>query len=662
MKVFRQYMWFEWKRFFSKRNMIVFGVVLLLALVFTQYAVVVYKKGLEDTKRFQESEKEKIKHILNYRVYGLQGFRVKMQPAPESIFFSNSAPFQEVASLVDTSESVKIYNILQSYNVFKVRLKWFTDFSGVILIFGSFLAFLFGFESYLFIGYLKLLSSVAGRRRVFLNIALSRAIILTLFFLAALVLAYLLIVVNGIDIPLTWSLPVFLVTIVSTILCFFALGAFLGLLKTKWIGLVVGILVWFLSIFAAPVVIELVTAGSADSLASVYEMEINKMKILDDFQKRIIKKHGVLALGESPTEERILDLRSYEDNEFKEILKYDVAMIERMDRTARLHRWLSVIFPTTNYWAVNYEISSSGYKSVLDFYRIIKATKVDFLKVVFENSYFSGKFIPKVDPFLKGDGNVFKPDSWIPGTVPWGVAIAFIYMGFFLAVTHRKYQRNLFSLTVNELSERFEEDLFLEYGEIAAFAIHDHRFLDHLFCLMSNHGVELKNKGYEYAASLEGKDLVSLTEPLNFIYLVSKDKMPRDIKTGHFLSFVMRLANSGKEQRERLLTEPGLSGMLKKPLHKLNNDEYGTVLTAIMNTGIFKIIVLADAFKYVSNRVAVKLKKVMDRLTIEKETLVVHAILQGTFFKHSGDTQLFSQQETLNSMLDKIKISPEEAG
>jgi hypothetical protein len=105
MQGFRHFMWFEWKRFFSKRNVIVFSVFLLIALILTQYAVSVYEKSLEDTKRFQESEIEKLGQVLSYRAYGTGGFRVKVQAPPVSIFFLNSTPFHEVVSLVDTSRS-----------------------------------------------------------------------------------------------------------------------------------------------------------------------------------------------------------------------------------------------------------------------------------------------------------------------------------------------------------------------------------------------------------------------------------------------------------------------------------------------------------------------------------------------------------------------------
>ena len=73
-----------------------------------------------------------------------------------------------------------------------------------------------------------------------------------------------------------------------------------------------------------------------------------------------------------------------------------------------------------------------------------------------------------------------------------------------------------------------------------------------------------------------------------------------------------------------------------------------------MNTGVFKIIVLADAVKYVSHEVAARIKRVMNKLITGKDTLIVYALLPNTLLKRNGDSPIFSQQEELNRMLDRI--------
>ena len=47
------------------------------------------------------------------------------------------------------------------------------------------------------------------------------------------------------------------------------------------------------------------------------------MKILADYQKKMIKKHGVLEIGEIPTTELISEIRNYIYNEYYEIIKID---------------------------------------------------------------------------------------------------------------------------------------------------------------------------------------------------------------------------------------------------------------------------------------------------------------------------------------------------
>ena len=63
-------------------------------------------------------------------------------------------------------------------------------------------------------------------------------------------------------------------------------------------------------------------------------------------------------------------------------------MIARMDKNREYFQCLSVLFPTSNFLSINYELSSCGYENLLDFYKFAGEIKYGFLKEYMNAIYF----------------------------------------------------------------------------------------------------------------------------------------------------------------------------------------------------------------------------------------------------------------------------------
>ena len=432
MRTFLALLKFEYKRFLKRRYFVIFIIFIILILGATQYGVYQYKNSLEQKQRFMEYENKKLKSFYSYRMYASYGFQLMAESDPFVIFSINSVPFTDLSTQIDSSERLQINSVLQADKAFKVKKKWFTDFSGMILFFATFLALFFGLETFHNMEYMKILSSVAGQKRIFINIILARFMLLFLLLMAVLIISYLLILLNGVLIPLTWGLPVFLMVIVLNIWFFFALGALIGTLRSKSMRLLLGIFLWFTGVFIIPTAIDTVIDLKSYSITSFYNAQLQKFKILSDFELYVKKVEGLFKLNEKPTETRIELAHRYWEKDFKEIMVIEEKMLKQMERNISLGQWLSTFFPNTNYLSTTNELSSSGYNGLLDFYKYSMQVKIAFNQKFLDVVYFSGNSDQKVEPFLKDGKNMYRLQMSFPASLGLGVILSFLYIIIFL--------------------------------------------------------------------------------------------------------------------------------------------------------------------------------------------------------------------------------------
>ena len=173
------------------------------------------------------------------------------------------------------------------------------------------------------------------------------------------------------------------------LLFFYILGTAVGSLKSKAVGMVTLIVLWFVSVFLLPGIISKLVSKRAGNITLNYQLELKKLKALMSFEQETNKKHGTLPLGEKISDEAKEAIEGYLQNEFQEINRLEKGMIEEMDDNVKFYHRLSSFFPSTFYQSVHNEVSSRGYKNFIDFYHHVHDLKKRFVRFYFEKSFYS---------------------------------------------------------------------------------------------------------------------------------------------------------------------------------------------------------------------------------------------------------------------------------
>jgi ABC-type transport system involved in cytochrome c biogenesis ATPase subunit len=623
MRTFRAFFRFEYKRFLERRYLIIFIIFTVLVLGATQYGVYQYKNSSEQKQRFLEYENKKLKSFYSYRMYASYGFQLIAAADPFVIFSINSVPFKDLSTQIDSSERLQINSVLQGDKAFKVKKKWFTDFSGMMLFFATFLALFFGLETFHNMEYMKILSSAAGQRRIFTHIVLARLMLLFLLLTVVLLLSYLLILLNGVFIPLLWGLPVFLMVIVLNVWFFFALGALIGTVRSKSTAILLGIFLWFTGIFIIPTVIDTIIDLKSYSITSFYNAQLQKFKILSDFEMYVKKVAGLFKLGEKPTETRIALAHRYWEKDFKEIMVIEKKLQKQMERNISLGQWLSTFFPNTNYLSTTNELSSNGYNGLLDFYRYSMQVKIAFNQKFLEVVYFSGNSDQKVEPFLKEGKNMYQLRMSIPAPLGLGVFLSLLYIFIFFCFTHKGYKSRLFFLPPKEESQFSGQPLWLEKSDFVSFYIENDLFGRQMFNLFSGREAEIRAKGYDYEIKYGSEDLLPVENKTGFLYLLHINKIPGHFAAGDFLTLLTDLVKTGKKRREAIILKYNLASLWKRQFHQLNERQSGAVLLATIEAIDFPVYLVDDVIDKMPLEFIKQLKGILEDLTTKKNALVI---------------------------------------
>ncbi len=614
MSTFKTFFVFEFKRFFGVRNLITILLLLFFSLVFIQTGINEYEGMLGRKDKFQEFERTKVRQIINYSQYGAYGIRMLFVPAPISVLFFNSGVIpEEMTSYVDSGERLKIYNSLKGKNIFDVKKFGFTDFSGILLFFGSLLALFYGYETFNNAEYLKFLSTLSSKNRVFLSMLFSRIIMMLLLFLIIAASALLLIALNDLYVPINTYLFFFALSIFLVLLFFFSIGTIIGTLKSKIIGIITLLSCWFLLLYFIPTAVNTYVTDRSDLITPIYKLEMDKLKILMDFERRNMEKYGISKYGEQDDTEREI-IQSYWNNEYVKLQALEEDMENQMDTNISLSQKLSMFFPSTFYLSVTNEISSRGYENLIDFYKVVLELKRKFFKFYMDKVYFSN--YTEVESFVKEDENVFPARSRLPRNFIAGVSINFFYVVVLFWLSHHYFRRSLFILPKNEIPGAFPRNMKLKKGEFKVLVSEGDLFKDQLFNLLSGETGEFKRKGFAGEILIDDVNITTEKNRDNFLYLCHPEDIPGDIKASDFLSLTRRLLRVKSKK-------PDIKTIGRKKFSRLQNHEKGEVLLAVLEMKKKGIFLVHDAARGMPIEFTVQLKEKMEALK-EEGALVLY--------------------------------------
>lgn len=588
-------------------------IILTIALGFYQYGISEYQKSLDQKAIFQEVEKNKIDMYSSYRVYASFGFRVLFVAAPISAFFSNSAVLQEMTAYIDSGERLNIYKPLKGKTLFEINKYLFSDFSGIILFFGSLIGFLSGYIAFPNKEYQLFLASISGWSKQFFYTLLVRALILALIMLILIAGALLLNIMNGLSISIDRYLLGFFLEMCSVSIFFLVLGSVFGTFKWQILGVIGSISSWYLFIFIIPFVVSMIVAAKSNIIKSEYQLEIEKLKPMMDFEKQSNEKAGILGLNQKPADIDRELVMSYYKNEFPKTQTLEEEMKTQMLECVKLYYRLSSFFPTTNYLAVTNEISSKGYKTLFAFYTYIKQIKEAFFKEYLEKVYFSSQ-PAKVEPFLKGDENIFKSKPALPDYYLQGILFNLFWIIGLALFSNYRFKKYLFELPDKKKNELEPKDTHIKSGEVIGWNLSGNLPPKLYYNLLSNQTHEINKKGYTFKFTYNGQ-LAGTTKHRNdFIYLTQLAEFPKHIMTGDYINKIMNRMNIEKTKRKEIMASFGLDTLKNKTLGQLDLIESGNILLAILEMKTYPIYLINDIGKGMSLDFCIALKNKIEAL------------------------------------------------
>lgn len=573
MNIFRAVFKLEMRRFPCTRNLLIIALVFVLSLILVQDGASSYKSNMEDVDTFVKIEKAKVRQYVFYTQYGAYGIRLMFIPSPEAILFNNNGVFSQLGSNVDVGERLNIYNSFKGKNLFSGSDR-FMNFGGFLLFFGALFSMLYGFEGFKDKEFFRYLLSFTGNRPVFFSIITARAILIVLTLVVILAAVCVLLLINGVNLINTSILVLFV--ILSLVLVFFMLiGAFCGMMKNRSNGIFSAILIFFILFMVYPWLLDKIYHSRARNLPSIYKVELDKLRLIMKFEEEFYKKFGIYRSGKVAPEYVKKEIKSYIDNEYKDIVHKENNFKNAMGDIINNNQLFSSFIPTTFCLSAYYEISSKGYKNFMAFYDYNQEIKHSFFE-----DYIHAKFEkPKdqVESFIKRDENLYRGKSRLPGSFGLGLLLLLFYNGCLFYIVSRRFRNYLYTAWPEDLEPSGDVSIRLNPGEYTLIKITDKKAVYPLYDRLSGRDTGFKGQ------VLWQNEPVSPPAAPPFIYFCSPEHLPVCLSVRHYLDFLTSIGGDSAGNREDIEEDMDLlreTGVLEKTLGKLNEVEKCRVMLA----------------------------------------------------------------------------------
>lgn len=549
MKFFRAVFRLEFKRFWCKRNVLIFLVFFLLLLYFLQDGINNYHSILSNKDLFQETERTKVDQYVLYTQYGAYGIRLLFIPSPLSVVFNNSSVFNGLIAGVDSGERLNIYNNFKGKNLFAERSAGYMDFSGIIILLGCILALLYGFDALQNREYLKWLASFLGLRRFFFALLVSRVFLvgLLLVLLAGLSLAWM--QVKGLSL-FNVHFIYFILTAFLVLTFFLLVGALIGTLKNRTTGFIAIFSVYFIFIFLIPWTMSKIVYVRAGDIKSIYQLELEKLRIIMDFERKSFNEVGIYRSGDVAPQDIKRRIEKVLNNEYKKIYRLEDEMREDILRNIKRHHLITALIPTTFYTAVNYELSSSGYLNFLDYYVFSQERKRQFITFYVQKKFYSKSEPGKVETFIKGDENIYYAANRLPGNFGYGVLLNLLYIAVLSLLTFLRFKKSLYRRHRKRIPRLEALKFELEKGNCRVCHTSSSELKDQVYNFFPGKGQVFPGR-----ISINGQEIAAGDMKRDFVYTCHPAHIPGEIKVKDLFTCLFAALDVTKAQQDRTREE-----------------------------------------------------------------------------------------------------------
>ncbi len=414
---------------------------------------------------------------------------------------------------------------------------------------------------------------------------ISRVLLIIFGFLLIFAAMHILAIIEGVDLSQIdfKGLAAYIFVSLLLLLFFFAVGRIISSLRSKLFeGLAMLLVIWFSFIYFIPGIIDTHIEDKADRISSFHKLYEKKIKILHEFEKRVLEE-----LGEFTEEKRAIYgeyVESFYNNEYKQIEALEEQFKNEIADVAESCNNLRVLFPTTFYNMVSSEVSGRSYENFLDFYSYLQKLRRQFLRHWIDRVYKHD--VKVLVNFVKSDENIYKARSRLSENFWKGVIINSVWVIIALLLGNFLFKRRIYpSLKNPELTEPIKA-ILLDSDKVT------------VHTLEPEAGEQIPNlffgkiKYFKGTFTIEGDTIVT-KEKKPFIYFCHPDEFPEDIKLIDLLVFFKRRLKLTAEEFEGLKKSAG-EQFLEKRFSKLKTMEKYNILLAIMELGKWPIYIFYD--------------------------------------------------------------------
>jgi ABC-type transport system involved in multi-copper enzyme maturation permease subunit len=430
---------------------------------------------------------------------------------------------------------------------------------------------------------------------------------------------HLLAILEGVDLSQIdfTGLAAYIFVSLLLLIFFFAVGRMIGSFRSKLFeGLAMLLVIWFSFIYFIPGILDTYIEDKADKISSFHKLYEEKMKIVDEFEKRSLEE-----LGKFTEEKRAVAgeyAESYIVNEYKQIEALEEQFKNEIADVAESCNNLRILFPTTFYNLVSSEVSGRSNQNLLDFYSYLQKLRRQFLRHwkdrVFKHDV---KVLVK---FVKKDENLFKAQSRLPKNFWIGVISNSVWIILALLLGNFLFKRKMFPLLKNP-EETDEFKLQLLKGDKVTFDTYAPEMIDQFNNVLSGHV-----KSFKGEILIDDIDITT-KEKENFLSLCTPDQLPDDLKPLPLLKFFKRTLKLTDEEFNELKQSAG-PDLLKKPFAELDTKQKINILLAIIKLDKWPIIVLHDLTFGLKVKEATKISEKIMAMELDN-TLIIDIVTKG---------------------------------
>ena len=572
----------ELKWLFSPTNII--AVILLLAVSLTGLYKGIHDHNavMNDAKKFQEIEAELFKKHAHYLDYSKNGFQVFLISCPVEAFFSNPVLVTDLYAQVNTNILHHIYKNFKGNQILKNQSADAIKFSNIIWIPGTILALLLGFLAVRRRKYLRSLTGLTSASAVFLQLLLSRFLILLLDYLFVFAAMFCALGLSHVHLSAADVSGLFNFFLVSVLMLtvFLVSGFLTGCIQSRRAAYLLLGLVWITFIYLIPIIKDSIIEAKSTYTESSFDLYKNKQKIQTDFETSSLQE--IMKPGVNKAEKSKELAEWYWNNDFKKITAledvFKIKIAEIMAQDERISCW----FPTTFYRVSCDEISSRGYRSYLAFYNYLQELQKTFLRFWIDKFYIEKN--KKVINFIKGDENLYFSKSRVPGNFGFGVAVTGLWIILLMFAARLSFTKAMHPRHKPAGAFAFI-DIDLVPGKHIAYRQTLPRFVEQFLNVLDG-----KIQYFTGKFSIAGKNAVT-REKKDYLYLHEPDEVPEDMKVKDYLGLYKALLKVPAESYRQILTGLDMS-FLKKPFSKLERYEKVLVMLRAAQMKKSGIIVL----------------------------------------------------------------------